>query len=97
MIEGLDFETTPRQDFVDLKELAGELAAEVWLSVASSNEQVVQLPPAIESVEDLVSVVLALEPGGNVVLLRALKDHDNPDLADLHVALDPKTLLLTRH
>ena len=31
------------------------------------------------------------------MLLRALKDHDNPDLTDLHVAIDPKTLLLTRH
>ena len=97
MIEGLDFETTSRQDFVDLKELASELAAEIWLSIASNNEQVAQLPPPIEHVEDLVSVVLALEPGDDAVLLRALKDHDNPDLTDIHVAIDPKTLLLTRH
>jgi hypothetical protein len=97
VIEGLDFGTTSRQDFVDLKEIAGELAAEIWLSVASNNEQVAQLPPPVERVEDLVSVVLALEPGDDAVLLRALKDHDNPDLTELHVALDPKTLLLTRH
>jgi hypothetical protein len=97
VIEGLDFETTSRQDFADLKDLAGELAAEVWLSISSTNEQVAQLPPAVERVEDLVSVALALEPGDDAVLLRALKDHDNPDLTDLHVALDPKTLLLTRH
>jgi hypothetical protein len=97
VIEGLDFGTTSRQDFVDLKEIAGELAAEIWLSVASNNERVAQLPPPVERVEDLVSVVLALEPGDDAVLLRALKDHDNPDLTELHVALDPKTLLLTRH
>ncbi len=97
LIEGLDFETTSRQDFVDLKELAGELAAEVWLSISSSTEQIAQLPPSVERVEDLVSVVLALEPGDDAVLLRALKDHDNPDLTDLHVAIDPKTMLLTRH
>jgi hypothetical protein len=97
VIEGLDFETTSREDFVDLKDLAGELAAEVWLSISSNDEQVPQLPPPIERVEDLVSVVLALEPGDDAVLLRALKDHENPDLTDLHVALDPKTLLLTRH
>jgi antitoxin component of MazEF toxin-antitoxin module len=97
VIEGLDFETTSREDFVDLKALAGEIAAEVWLSISSNNEQVAQLPPSVERVEDLVSVALALEPGDDVVLLRALKDHDNPDLTDLHVALDPKTLLLTRH
>ena len=97
LIEGLDFETTPREDFADLKALAGELAAEVWLSVSYSKEQIVQLPASVEHVEDLVSVALALEPGDDAVLLRALKDHDNPDLTDLHVALDPKTLLLTRH
>jgi hypothetical protein len=97
VIEGLDFETTSRQDFVDLKKIAGELAAEIWLSIASNNEHVAQLPPPVERVEDLVSVVLALDPGDDAVLLRALKDHDNPDLTELHVALDPKTLLLTRH
>jgi antitoxin component of MazEF toxin-antitoxin module len=97
VIEGLNFKTTSRQDFADLKELAGELAAEVWLSISSKKEQIAQLPASVERVEDLVSVVLALEPGEDTVLLRALKDHDNPDLSNLHVALDPKTLLLTRH
>jgi hypothetical protein len=97
VIEGLNFKTTSRQDFVDLKELASELAAEVWLSISSKKEQIAKLPASVEGVEDLLSVVLALEPGEDAVLLRALKDHDNPDLSDLHVALDPKTLLLTRH
>jgi hypothetical protein len=97
LIEGLDFETTSREDLADLKALAGELAAEVWMSVSYSKEQIAQLPASVERVEDLVSVALALEPADDAVLLRALKDHDNPDLTELHVALDPKTLLLTRH
>ena len=67
------------------------------MSVSYSKEQIAELPASVERVEDLVSVALALEPGDDVVLLRALKDHDNPDLTELHVALDPKTLLLTRH
>ena len=33
----------------------------------------------------------------DAIVLRALKDHDNPDVSDLHVALDPKTLLLIRN
>ncbi len=41
-------------------------------------------------------MILVLEPGSESVKLRALKDHDNPDVTNLHVALDPKTLLLTR-
>jgi hypothetical protein len=40
---------------------------------------------------------VVLEPADGAVALRALKDHDNPDLSDLHVALDPNTLLLKRN
>ena len=42
-------------------------------------------------------MILTLEPGGDSVALRALKDHDNPDVSALHVALDPRTLLLVRN
>ena len=44
----------------------------------------------------MFSVILALEPGDATVRLRALKDHDSPDVSDLHVSLDPRTLLLIR-
>ncbi len=97
VIEGVQFETSSRQEFVDLKALAQELAAEVWLSVSSQEERIPEVPSSVGSIDDLVSVILALEPGSDAVLLRALKDHDNPDLSELHVALDPRTLLLTRH
>ena len=97
VIEGLDFETTSRQDLMDLRSLANELAAEIWLSASGSEERIEGMPASIQRVEDLLSVVLVLEPGGDTVLLRALKDHDNPDLSELNVALDPRTLLLIRH
>lgn len=95
ILEGLDLDSVPREDLEDFKALAEELAAEVWLSVACTDEKVA-LPEAIGRVDNLVSVILALEPGDDAVALRALKDHDNPDLSALHVALDPRTLLLTR-
>lgn len=85
-----------RSDVEDLRALAQELDAEVWLESACSDERVVRIPPQVAAVEDLISVILALEPGDDAVRLRALKDHDNRDLSDLHVALDPRTLLLKR-
>jgi hypothetical protein len=100
VIEGNDLDQAEREELLDLRALARELAAEMWLSVASPEERISQLPEAVARVEDLVSVILALEPAGegrDHVGLRALKDHDNPDLSDLHVALDPRTLLLIRH
>ncbi len=95
LIEGL--EEIPRADLLDIRALADELAAEVWISLATTGERVDGIPPEIQAVDDTVSVVLALEPGDGSVVLRALKDHDNEDLSALHVALDPQTLLLVRN
>jgi hypothetical protein len=97
VVEGLEFDSMPRQDVADVKSLAAELAAEVWFSVSSGDEKIAALPESVAGVEDLISVVLALEPGEDAVVLRAIKDHDSADVSDLHVALDPRTLLLTRH
>lgn len=96
VLEGFDLASMPRDDLVALKQLAGELDAEVWLESASADERNVTLPPAIAAADDLFGVILALEPEEGSVRLRALKDHDNPDVSDLHVALDPRTLLLVR-
>jgi hypothetical protein len=96
IVEGFDFGGSPREELLDLREFARELEAEVWLSAALPGESADKLPGTIGQIGDVLSVILALEPGDGGVELRALKDHDNPDLGDLHVALDPKTLLLRR-
>ena len=96
IVEGFDLAGAPRDELLDLQVLAGELQAEVWLSASAPAERVQGLPAEIRPIQDLLSVVLALEPGDSAVALRALKDHDSPDLSALHVALDPKTLLLKR-
>ncbi len=96
VIEGLD--EISREDLLDMRALAQELEAEVWLSVAIPGERVDGIPESVGDIAENVSVILALEPqeDGSVVL-RALKDHDNEDLSALHVALDPRTLLLVRN
>ena len=96
ILEGMDCEKLPEDDVRDLKALAGELAAEVWMSAPSDHEHPLEVPPALLRFDDLISVVLALQPGADTVALQALKDHGNPDLSDLHVSLDPRTLLLVR-
>ena len=96
VLEGVDLAVFSRADVEDLKALAQELDAEVWLESACKDEREVRMPPHVAAIENLLSVILALEPGDDAVRLRALKDHDNRDLAALHVALDPRTLLLKR-
>ena len=95
VIEGI--EEVGRDELLDVRALADELAAEVWISLATSGEKVDGIPANVQALDDVVSVVLALEPGDDSVVLRALKDHDNEDLSALHVALDPRTLLLVRN
>ncbi len=96
ILEGLDLGTVPRSDVEDWKALAAELEAEIWLEAAVDDERNIEVPAAVKALDDVVSVVLALEPGPDVVALRALKDHDNQDLSELHVSLDPRTHLLVR-
>jgi hypothetical protein len=97
ILEGYDLEAASTQDVQELKSLAEELGAEVWLSASVPDETVADVPAGIADAKDQFAVILALEPEGETVALRALKDHDNPDVEALRVALDPKTLLLVRN
>ena len=96
VLEGLDLTTQSRGDVEDLRSLARELEAEIWLEATCDHERQVTVPDGVAALDGELSVILALEPGDEAVRLRALKDHDNPNLSDLHVALDPSTLLLVR-
>ncbi len=97
ILEGYDLATASHDDVAGLKALAEEIQAEVWLSHGCDAESVSELPSDVEPVRDQFGVILALEPQTDSVALKALKEHDNPDAQTLRVALDPKTLLLTRH
>jgi hypothetical protein len=96
ILENFDAARASKDELADMKALAQEIGAEIWLSVACPGEKVDGLPGALANARDRFGVILALEPEGKSVALRALKDHENPDVSALRVALDPRTLLLTR-
>jgi hypothetical protein len=96
IVEGLDLASVSRGELAGIRSLAQEIDGEIWLSAVLSTERVAAIPASLGAVKEIASVVLALEPGVESVALRALKDHDNPDVSALHVALDPRTLLLIR-
>ena len=96
IVEGFDFAAAAPGELADFKALARELGAEMWHSAGSDQERIESLPPALAPAEAAISVIVALEPDAGHVALRALKDHDNPDLSALRVHLDPRTLLLVR-
>ena len=96
ILEGFDVATVSRDELQDLKSLAEEIEAEMWISAHCSGERVDGVPDGLRGFEELFGVILGLEPDREHVALRALKDHDNPDAEALRVSLDPKTLLLVR-
>jgi archaellum biogenesis ATPase FlaH len=96
IVDGMDLEAVSGDELKDLRSLARELGAEIWLSAACEGDRVDEVPAALKPAAQVASVILVLEPAGGHVALRALKDHDNPDLSALHVALDPRTLLIVR-
>lgn len=96
VLEGFDVVGAARPEMLDMKAVATEIDAELWLSVACPQERVPGVPTAIAELGDAISVIVALEPEPDSVALRALKEHDNPDPEALRVALDPRTLLLVR-
>jgi hypothetical protein len=96
VVDGFDVTSCPRDELREWKDIARSASVELWISTASSDERIPALPTRLRDVWDLFGVILALEPGSEAVALRALKDHDNPDVSALHVSLDPKTLLLIR-
>lgn len=96
VVEGFDVASASRDELAAWKRIAEEADVELWVSAHAPEEQIGTLPAALRDLESVFGVILALEPGEGVVGLRALKDHDNPDVSELHVSLDPNTLMLVR-
>lgn len=93
IVDGFDFNRATEEGVKDLLALARELEVEVW---ASATTQVYGLPKEMPAPLDkflhLISVLVYLEPQHDVVHLRLLKDHENPELASLHLRLDPHSM-----
>ena len=97
IIDGLDFEHTERSVIEGLKDLAKEFQLEIWLSALSHrhiteiNERGIPYP--CSKVDDLLSIIIQLQPSQSDVSLRLLKDHDEERVPHLSVRLNPNTFL----
>lgn len=98
IVDGFDFEKAARAEVELLKNIAREFDLEVWFSARIHRENQVLneggIPAPYDQFEDRLSVIVLLEPVQDAIFMKLLKDHDNPDLANLHVKLDPKSLLI---
>jgi hypothetical protein len=96
IIDGFDFSEAQHDRIAKLKELAKELGLCVWYSCDSRIEDIDKrgIPNIIKNFEDLVDVVIVLEPKPAHIELKAHKVYGEyaPDAKALR--LDTKTLLI---
>ncbi len=97
IIDGLDFENAGRAVFEGLKGIAQEFESEIWLSALSHrhitevNERGIPYP--CHKLDDLLSIVIQLQPERSGISLRLLKDHDRYEIPENSIGLDPNTFL----
>jgi hypothetical protein len=98
IVDGYDFEKGTPDTLSKLRDVAREHGCEVWMTARVTKEESEadwhELPASVAKMGALVSVVVLLQPVGDAIRIRLVKDHDNPDVADLTLDLDPKTFLI---
>jgi KaiC/GvpD/RAD55 family RecA-like ATPase len=90
-----EWEHASEDELGALKSMATRYDCEVWLTGALHRDGQKQdargVPVEMARFDDILSVVVRLDPEADHVRVRLLKDHANPDIADLHLELDPVT------
>ena len=96
IIDGFDFTISDRERVSTLKDFAKEIGVSVWYSCDLSGTPPYDkhgIPVVVKDIEDLIDVVIVLEPKTAYTELRVSKEHGNYKTESI-VRLDPKTLLI---
>jgi KaiC/GvpD/RAD55 family RecA-like ATPase len=99
IIDGFDFHNATAEAVSDLTKIAKSLDAEMWLSAEVPEYEAIETehgkeatPAPVKDFYGQLSVVVLLHPVDDVVRISMLKDHENPDVSELHLHLDPTTM-----
>ncbi len=97
VIDDFPFDKVDEGDLAALREIARDTDAELWMSAVTSREEATDsdgVPESVARYGDAIDVILRMAHDTRAVHVSLLKDHDNPDVSDLKLALDPTTMLL---
>jgi len=99
IVDGLDFENTDRSVFEGFRDIATEFNVEIWFSALShrhiDEKNVNGIPYPCSRMDDLLSVIIHLNPTQSGIFLTLLKDNDKIPETDNSIRLDPNTFLAT--
>jgi hypothetical protein len=99
VVDGFDFASAGPGDVAELRAIAGEADAELWMSAVTTRDAERDgrgIPEPVAHLESGIDVVLSMGHDGQAVHVGLHKDHDNPNVPELKLALDPTTLLLIK-
>ena len=92
------FREVSEDEIAALKDLAGDFDIELWITALRHREGQERderdVPIEVARFDPYLSVIVRLEPRSDHVQLNIVKDHENEQLGELHLELDPSTLLL---
>jgi hypothetical protein len=99
VVDGFEFATATTEDMAALRQFATELDAELWMSAVTTRDSARNergVPEPVAHLEASIDVILSMGHDGKAVHVGLHKDHDNPNVSELKLALDPTTLLLIK-
>ncbi len=97
IVDGYDFGLARPEDLAKFREFAARLGLEIWFSASLRGDDPLfderGVPLMIEPFLEDVDVLITLQDEGEHVRLKLVKDYSFP-VSELHLELDPKTLLI---
>ena len=99
ILQGFAFEHATLADVEALRQLAAEFKVELWMSALTHRGVAADdrgIPAPLAKLASAIAVIVQMTDDHGSVQLSLLKDHDNPDVAKLTLALDPSTMLLVK-
>ncbi len=92
------YESTEEWEIEGAKKLAASWGAELWTSSNTHREGQEMddrgVPTSVARFEDHLNVIVALCPENEHIKVNTLKEHNNKDIAQISLELDPRTMLL---
>lgn len=101
VVDGYDWTGGSRDEVRELKRLARQEQAVLWMSASMGADAPPpthprSYPDPVAEYESLMDVLVQLSASRDTVHLQLLKDHDDPEPKPIPLDLDPTTLLLVR-
>ena len=97
LVDGFPFDASARESLVFLKELAKSNGMHAWFAMTTHREDPRSrgaVPPPLLEVVDLFELAIQLNPEGEDIHVKTLKDK-HPESSRQDLVLDPSTMLIT--